>query len=709
MTDRVLGRGFLNSGCSVIAIAAIIGGTAFAGALPTGGHYTAGQGSMGKVGQSLTIKQSTTTGVIDWKSFSIGAKNGVTFDNGSGATLNRVADGNLSRIAGSLHATGSLYLLNSQGVIVSGTGRVVTGGAFVASSGDSSNDAFGDGQRLRGANAKIVNRGMIAAGGTVALVGSHVRNTGTISGSDVRLRATTGNALAGGMIRANGRGAGVGHILVIASSGETAVTGHLVARGANGGRIETSGAKLFVVGNVDAGEGGRWLLDPKNLTVTTAAAKTIDKSLNAGTSVELKTTKTSTSGPGTSSSGAGDVVIGAALKWTTDAQLTLDAYHSVVFKRAVDATDEGGVSITTAHGGNLMFEGGNLEFGNTGSALTINGASYTLVSTLAQLGEDVSGNPDGAFAIANSINAKSLGTLKASPIASDIQFGGIVEGLGNTISNLTINDSKNQYIGLVADNATGVVRDINLTAESITAHSNLSGDDIGGLVGYNGGTVYGSSVSGKISGATESATGGLVGINWGEVENSFSTASVAALANGASVGGLVGDSEGLIDASYETGNVSGGSGDDAGGLVGSYNNDNGGNHISIENSYARGNVKGSNSTIGGLGGLIGLSQGGKIEYAYATGTVTGKNSVIGGVVGTVDPGGTFKDVYWDTTTSKISASHGAGSATNEKGIKGETTAQLGEALPAGFSGSTWDQSAQTNGGLPYLTALAWSY
>src|SRR5665213_963335 len=66
---------------------------ALAGGLPSGGHYVAGNG------------------IIDWTNFSIGAKKSVTFDNGSGATLNRVTGGNLSKIAGSLNATGTLYLI----------------------------------------------------------------------------------------------------------------------------------------------------------------------------------------------------------------------------------------------------------------------------------------------------------------------------------------------------------------------------------------------------------------------------------------------------------------------------------------------------------------------------------------------------------------------------------------------------------------------
>src|SRR5665213_3339934 len=83
---------------------------ALAGGLPSGGHYVAGKGTIAGAAGSMTINQSSTTGIIDWTNFSIGAKKSVTFDNGSGATLNRVTGGNLSKIAGSLNATGTLYL-----------------------------------------------------------------------------------------------------------------------------------------------------------------------------------------------------------------------------------------------------------------------------------------------------------------------------------------------------------------------------------------------------------------------------------------------------------------------------------------------------------------------------------------------------------------------------------------------------------------------
>ena len=86
------------------------------GVLPQGGRYVAGAGTIAGQCNGLTITQpGSTRGVIDWASFSIGRGNTVTFNNGSGATLNRVTASAPSVLLGSLNATGSVYLINPQG------------------------------------------------------------------------------------------------------------------------------------------------------------------------------------------------------------------------------------------------------------------------------------------------------------------------------------------------------------------------------------------------------------------------------------------------------------------------------------------------------------------------------------------------------------------------------------------------------------------
>ncbi|NWP10260.1 filamentous hemagglutinin N-terminal domain-containing protein, partial [Escherichia coli] len=79
---------------------------------------------------------------IDWHDFSIAADHQVSILNGSGATLNRVNGGTLSRIDGMLTATGSVYLMNPHGVVVGPGGQVLTGGSFVASTRAIDGDTF---------------------------------------------------------------------------------------------------------------------------------------------------------------------------------------------------------------------------------------------------------------------------------------------------------------------------------------------------------------------------------------------------------------------------------------------------------------------------------------------------------------------------------------------------------------------------------------
>lgn len=156
-----------------------------ASALPGGGNFVSGSGhiSSNPAATQLTVNQTSKNGIINWGSFSIGAGNGVQINNGSGATLNRVIGNSLSKIEGSLNATGSAYLINQNGIIITPTGQVVTGGDFVASTRDTTDPAFGGGDLHLSGNsgAPIKNHGMISAGGTAVLIGDSPVNSGTIN------------------------------------------------------------------------------------------------------------------------------------------------------------------------------------------------------------------------------------------------------------------------------------------------------------------------------------------------------------------------------------------------------------------------------------------------------------------------------------------------------------------------------------------------
>ncbi|MBB2162906.1 two-partner secretion domain-containing protein [Gluconacetobacter sacchari] len=165
--------------CTVLTPVAALGQ-----ALPTGGSFVAGTGRIDSGSRTVTITQSSGHGVIDWQGFSVGKGRSVQFNNGTGATLNRVTGGQVSEIAGKVNATGSLFLINPNGVVVAPGGKVVVDGSFTASTRDTGDRDFmaGGAVTLSGAsNGVVTNKGTIyAKNGSVTLVGRSVSNTGTI-------------------------------------------------------------------------------------------------------------------------------------------------------------------------------------------------------------------------------------------------------------------------------------------------------------------------------------------------------------------------------------------------------------------------------------------------------------------------------------------------------------------------------------------------
>jgi filamentous hemagglutinin family protein len=155
-----------------------------AATLPTDGAFVAGQGQITAHGGSMTINQSSARGVIDWRGFSIGSGNSVQFNNGSGATMNRVTGGQMSQIDGRLGATGSVFLINPNGIVVGPGGQVVTNGSFVASSRAIDNAQFMKGGAMTASgrsSGAVVNKGTIKSkNGNVVLIGQSVTNEGVI-------------------------------------------------------------------------------------------------------------------------------------------------------------------------------------------------------------------------------------------------------------------------------------------------------------------------------------------------------------------------------------------------------------------------------------------------------------------------------------------------------------------------------------------------
>jgi uncharacterized repeat protein (TIGR02543 family) len=162
-------------------------------------------------------------------------------------------------------------------------------------------------------------------------------------------------------------------------------------------------------------------------------------------------------------------------------------------------------------------------------------------------------------------------------------FTGSFDGQGYEIRDLFIDRPGVSTVGLFVNvGAGGVIQNVGVVNADITADS-----WVGGLVGWNEGTVSNSYSTGSVNGLA--CVGGLVGINFGIVSNSYSTGSVT---GGEYVGGLVGGNDGMVSNSYSIGSVAGDA--DVGGLVGL-------NEGSVSNSFWDTQTSGQATSVGGTG------------------------------------------------------------------------------------------------------------
>jgi hypothetical protein len=212
---------------------------------------------------------------------------------------------------------------------------------------------------------------------------------------------------------------------------------------------------------------------------------------------------------------------------------------------------------------------GKITFANLSAGLEIGSVSYTLENALPKLAGGIAANPQGAFALANSYDASGDGTYAASPISTN--FLGNFEGLGNTISNISVNNTDACCVGGLFQSlsSSALVSDARLANVSV-----ISVEGAAGLAYDNFGEIEHSTVTGTVRGGKTGDMGGLVGDNYGGIAYSSSAAAVstAATIHGVNVGGLIAEDFTSTFASFATGAVSAGDGSgNVGGLVGNAN------------------------------------------------------------------------------------------------------------------------------------------
>ncbi len=635
-----------------------------AGTLPGGGQFAAGAGSINTTGTTLAVNQTTPRGVIDWNSFSIGTGSHVFINNGTGATLNRVTGGSPSLILGTLGATGSVYLINPQGIVIGSTGVVSTGGRFLASTLDTPDSAFMQGGPLTFAGtsgATLVNMGSIGStGGDVVLLArlavvnagsinapqgtaelavgkaillqdastsrqvfvqtgsaGTVTNLGTIAAAQVSLQAADGNvfALAGrhDAIRATGTAARDGHVWLVADSGRVMLAGSVAATNGDGsgGMVETA-AQTFTVCDCAAPSvtAGIWRIATPALVVGRTIAGTLARSLTSGTSVELDATG--------ANGQTGDLALASDVRWSGGATLTLAAYRNVSIGAGATLANQGTGSLvlradaTGLDNGGSVTNGGTIDWSASKGTLRayydMNG-SYTPGKLQLNPGWQTAFSADAAGQQTSYQLVNSLADLQniSLNLAGNYALGRDIAGNGASIN--ALGDDTTPF--------SGQFDGMGHTIDRIVVPSPGTWNGPFGLFGVIGttGVVRGVGITNGSAPYDYSGIYGiLAGINRGKIVDAYTTGSLQGSGYDtydATTGGLVGQNEGTILRSWSSASNSGQG--LAGGLVGR-------NLGTVSQSYASGDMVGGQHLL--PGGLVGDNQG-TISQSYATGAVTG--------------------------------------------------------------------------------------
>ncbi len=627
------------------------------------------------------------------------------FTGTAGSVINR---GSISAADG-----GYVALLGGQ---VSNQGTLVAklGNVSLAAGRDITLDFAGDGlinlQVNQGTvNALAENKQLIRADGGAVLM--------TAKAADSLIQAVVNNE---GVIEARGIDTSGGTIKLLADmdNGTVKVGGTLdaSAQGSKGGFIETSGHSVSLHSGAMV-KAKNWLIDPTDITIDAAAASAIVTSLNAGTNV----TETTSSG-GTD---AGNITVASAVAWIGTGALTLTADNNIAINAAITGAN-GGLTLSAGNSisapaavnvGTFDLQSGTwnqvgsslpsfsaTDFRISGGtfirALAGNGSSgspYALTDIYGVQGIGSSGMLGKSYTLANDIDASATSTWNSNgsggyygftPIGDPgYTFRGIFDGLGHTISGLTINRPGTNYVGLFGYTNNTIIRNIGLVGGSVTGY-----DFVGGLVGFNASSISNAYATGSVTGYNN--VGGLVGYNdySGGISNAYATGSVT---GSNTVGGLAGFNASSISNAYATGSVKGDY--EVGGLAGS-------NLRSISNAYATGSVTG-NFEVGGLAGF----NLGSISNAYFDTTVNPALFVCGNF-GCPNTGGASSTALKSAATfASWDISDAGGSSSVWRIYEGSTTPLLRSFLtPLTISASggskTYDGSTDASAALTYSTA-----
>ena len=334
------------------------------------GTVLAPRGSVAMVsGQDMTLdllgNQLLNVRVDQGVANALLSNGGLLQADGGQVLMSTQAAGNL--LANAVNNTGVVQaqtVENRQGTIVllgsMDTGTVNLGGTLDVSAGpgQQAGRVLVTGHQVGLFDARIQASGG-AGGGQVLIGGGYQGRDPAVPHAQAVYMST------GATIEANARDQGDGGQVVLWANGSMRAQGQVSARGGAqggaGGLIETSGQWLDVAGlRVDTrapqGPIGTWLLDPADITISSAA--TTDATATGGvfapnsgvnaaninatdlvTALGGSNVTVSTTNTGVSGAGLGDIHVEAVVTWTAPTTLTLNAARDVNVNQAITGTD----------------------------------------------------------------------------------------------------------------------------------------------------------------------------------------------------------------------------------------------------------------------------------------------------------------------------------------------------------------------------------
>ena len=202
---------------------------------------------------NVTVDQARYVGNLTSMSNTVGETTNVTFAVGGGKALFRSLDGGSpSSIYGTLSSNGALFLMNPNGILIGGTGSVVTLGGFTATTMEVDKDEFAqDKYNFTYATGGFGDRGNIINNGTItatdiAFMGSNkVQNNGTMNANNVAMTSSKNATLvfdSRGLVTADISGE------VLDKAVEASNLGNIKA---NGGRVTLAASGINAAVNVD--------------------------------------------------------------------------------------------------------------------------------------------------------------------------------------------------------------------------------------------------------------------------------------------------------------------------------------------------------------------------------------------------------------------------------------------------------------------------